>query len=73
MPGGCYVVEMPLLDLEKCNGCGICVSVCECSAIVVFGDKVTIVETEQCGWCALCEAVCPVGAISCPFEIVVEE
>ena len=30
-------------------------------------------ECHQCSrWCNLCEAVCPTGAISCPFEIVIE-
>ena len=67
------MVEMPQIDLEKCTGCGICLSVCDCGAIVAFGDKVAILETDECGWCTLCEAVCPVGAISCAFEIVAEE
>jgi ferredoxin len=34
---------------------------------------VTIIEIEECGWCTQCEAVCPTGAISCAFEIVIEE
>jgi ferredoxin len=37
-------------------------------------DKaVKIIEVENCGWCTLCELVCPTGAISCPFEIVLED
>jgi ferredoxin len=30
------------------------------------------IEVEECGWCTLCELVCPYGAISCPFEIIIE-
>ena len=67
------MLEMPQIDLEKCNSCGICVSVCHCGAIVVEDNKIVILEMEECGWCTLCEAACPVGAISCPFEIVLEE
>jgi ferredoxin len=36
-------------------------------------NVVTVIETEACGWCLECEAVCPTGAITCPFEIVIEE
>ena len=65
-------VEMPIVDTEKCNGCGLCVSVCYCNALVLVSGMITVVETEQCGWCTECEAVCPTGAIACPFEIVIE-
>ena len=66
------MIEMPVVDQEKCNGCGLCISVCYCNALRLAGNVVTIVETEECGWCTECEAVCPTGAITCPFEIVVE-
>jgi MinD superfamily P-loop ATPase len=63
----------PVIILEKCNGCGLCVSVCRCNALVVVNNIITIMQVEECGWCTQCEAVCPTGAISCPFEIVIEE
>lgn len=66
------MAEMPVIDLEKCNGCGLCVSVCRCAALVLVGDVITIVETEECGYCTECEAVCPSEAIRCPYEIVIE-
>ena len=65
--------EMPLIDKEKCDGCGLCISVCSCGALVMVNNIVTVIEIEECGWCGLCEAICPTGAISCPFEIVFEE
>jgi uncharacterized Fe-S center protein len=64
---------MPQIIIEKCNGCGLCITVCKCNALVKQGSSITIVEVDNCGWCTQCEAVCPTGAISCPFEIVVEE
>ncbi len=67
------MVEMPLLDREKCNGCGLCVNVCYCQALVMVDNVITVIEMEECGWCTDCEAVCPTGAISCSFEIVIEE
>ena len=65
--------EIPVIDPEKCDGCGLCVSVCLCKSLVLSGNVITFVNTGNCGWCTWCEAVCPKGAISCPFEIVVEE
>lgn len=67
------MVEMPEIDIEKCDGCGLCMMVCRCHALVMVNDVITVIETEDCGWCTQCEAVCPTGAISCPFEIVFEE
>ena len=67
------MVEMPRIDRERCNGCGLCVSVCYCNALVLVDKVVIVIETEECGWCMQCEAVCPTGAIICPFEIVIKE
>ncbi len=64
---------MPALDNAKCNGCGLCVSICYCGAFVLSDNKVAVVHSEYCGWCTQCEAICPTGAVSCPFEIVIEE
>ena len=65
--------EMPKLDLEKCDSCGLCISVCSCGAIVVIDNAITILDTDDCGWCTLCEAVCPNNAIICAYEIVFDD
>jgi MinD superfamily P-loop ATPase len=67
------VAEMPIIDAEKCNGCGLCVGVCRCHGLVIINKIITIIETVECDWCTDCEAVCPTGAISCPFEIIIQE
>ena len=67
------MAEMPVIDQEKCDGCGLCISVCSCNALILVENVVAIIETEECGWCLECEAVCPTGAIAGPFEIVIEE
>ena len=67
------LTEMPVINQEKCNGCGLCIGVCACNALVLVKNVVTVIETEECGWCIQCEIICPTGAIGCPFEIVIEE
>ena len=67
------MAEMPSIEPEKCNGCGLCINVCICNALVLVENVVTVIETEECGWCLECEAVCPTGAITASFEIVLEE
>jgi NAD-dependent dihydropyrimidine dehydrogenase PreA subunit len=72
MCGGDMNVK-PKIDEEKCGGCGLCVSVCNCGALKIIEQKVVAVNVENCGWCTLCELVCPNDAISCPFDVIIEE
>jgi MinD superfamily P-loop ATPase len=67
------MAEMPQIDSQKCNGCGLCISVCANKVLVLVDQIVTVIEVEQCNWCTDCEAVCPTGAIACPFEIVIQD
>jgi MinD superfamily P-loop ATPase len=65
--------ENPVINQEKCNGCGLCVSVCTCGGLQIVDNVVRQIPDVTCGWCAMCELVCPEAAISCPFEIIIEE
>ena len=71
------MAEMPEIDQEKCNRCGLCISVCSCNMIVLVENFITIIQKKECQgcthWCTLCEDVCPTGAITCSFEVVIEE
>ncbi len=67
------MVEKPVIDPEKCNGCGLCVAVCAGGGLMLVDNVATVDPSVNCDWCTVCEAVCPTGAISCPYEIVIEE
>ena len=71
------MAKMPIVDRNKCNGCGLCVDVCYCKVITRVDNVVEINKTRECKlctkWCTMCEMVCPTGAIQCPFEVVTEE
>ncbi len=70
------MLNVPVVDRDKCQACGTCVSVCDCNILVIIDGVLTIIEKSECTacrcWCTKCESVCPHGAITCPFEIVLE-
>jgi len=67
------MLSMPVVDALLCNGCGLCLTVCDCEAFVFVGNVVQVIESPDCGYCTDCESICPTGAIHCPFEVVIEE
>lgn len=62
--------SLPLIDQEKCTGCGDCVEACPTHAVEVISNKAAVVRPQDCNYCTACEPVCPEEAIACPFEIL---
>lgn len=56
-------VPVPLVDEERCTGCGSCADLCQFKALVVVGKGV-LVFPELCHSCGGCLRVCPEGAIT---------
>lgn len=50
------------IDEERCNGCGLCVTVCPSDTITMEGKKAVVTGTESLN-CGHCMAVCPTGAV----------
>jgi len=56
-------VPVPVVDQDKCSGCGQCAEICEFNALAVVKGKV-LVFPELCHGCGGCVLVCPTAAIS---------
>lgn len=53
---------MIYIDMNKCDICGTCVSVCPKDAITVEEFRVFI-DANRCISCLLCTQICPLQAI----------
>ena len=53
----------PVVNLERCTGCGLCVKPGHCFAITLVDEK-AVVDSEKCYGCGICVALCPTNALS---------
>ena len=61
---------MPIIDLIKCNGCGVCVERCPTGALAMQNGQPFMVRPDLCSYCATCEDACPTGAIGLPYQVI---
>jgi len=59
------IEDVPVVDPEKCNGCGLCLRPAHCYAIAM-PDKLPVIDPEKCLGCGICVAICPRKALSFP-------
>lgn len=52
-----------IIDPEKCNGCGRCVTICAAECFKIVGGKAIVSSLENCLECYSCAIVCKSGAI----------
>jgi ferredoxin len=62
---------IPLIDPQRCDGCGLCLRACPTTALGLQDGKAIVANPLACEYNGICEAVCPGQAISRPFEITV--
>jgi NAD-dependent dihydropyrimidine dehydrogenase PreA subunit len=58
----------PLVDQEKCSGCGNCVEICPSEVYQMEEDKSNPVHPEECIECWACVAQCPAESIQLTEE-----
>lgn len=51
------------VDISKCVGCGVCMSVCPVKAID-YKDGKAFIDTSKCVNCQTCASACPMQAIN---------
>jgi ferredoxin len=61
---------LPIIDGQRCTGCGLCEQLCPTRAVEVRDGVAVVVRPDDCTFCEVCESYCPEGAIGRPFTIV---
>lgn len=52
------------LDTQKCNGCGMCLTVCPHNVFKMNGKSMQIIDRDACMECGACCKNCEAGALS---------
>ena len=57
---------VPIVNVFKCDGCGVCVKMCP-PQIIGFVKKKAAILIQLCEECGICVDVCPIDAMD--FEL----
>ncbi len=53
----------PVIDVDKCEGCGQCVDTCPAEVLEMQDGKAVVAHEDECLECESCVEVCENGAI----------
>ena len=61
----------PVIDVDKCNGCGICYINCPGDLFTMSkkGKRPKLVYPDECWHCGVCRMDCPQEAIKIVFSL----
>jgi len=51
------------IDMEQCNGCGICVEICPLDCLRMDENEKAFLKYDECWYCGSCTLECPKDAI----------
>jgi len=54
----------PVIDTEKCTGCGVCIEDCPNEVLVMKDDHSSVSDPDECVECGVCVDNCPEEAIT---------
>ena len=54
--------QTPIVDSEKCVGCGLCYKYCP-DGVISIREKKALVDYDFCKGCGICETICKCQAI----------
>jgi NAD-dependent dihydropyrimidine dehydrogenase PreA subunit len=57
------MTKKPVINIELCTGCAVCVDTCGHNVLEMKGDKAFRARPDDCDGAGICAGVCPVGAI----------
>jgi len=60
--------ERPIVDMAKCNKCGLCWLYCPDGAIKILDDGYYEPDLYYCKGCGICASECPANAITMVAE-----
>lgn len=59
-----YSVNTLVYNVDQCNGCGMCVTVCPQAVFEMKGRKTRMIHKLKCMECGACQLNCVTGAIN---------
>ena len=57
----------PIINVFKCDGCGVCVTRCPAQIMGLINDKAAYLQM-LCEECGICHEVCPIHAVHFRLE-----
>ena len=60
---------VPTIDITKCTGCEICITLCPNDVLGLIDNMAAVIQPEICTYSGLCQDNCPTGAIQLVYEI----